>query len=188
MKIQRIAVYLSVLGVGNFLSSILISVTEKLSCRNKGSCWFVDNLNKAHLDYFYWLLASLSAVNLCIYMFLANCYKYRNLKNSTCYSKCVLVCIGLPFSYQWHCIWQWVYCSYPLLCLACFGLHVTRLSPCCLHKVSIDISLSIKSWHLGLLYTSLHVAFSSGSLPSSMIVGLWVNCNCMQDFSIVHRL
>ena len=39
-----IVVYLSVLGVGNFLSSILISVTEKLSCRNKGSCWFVDNL------------------------------------------------------------------------------------------------------------------------------------------------
>ena len=38
-----IAVYLSVLGVGNFLSSILISVTEKLSCKNKGSCWFVDN-------------------------------------------------------------------------------------------------------------------------------------------------
>ena len=36
--------YLSVLGVGNFLSNILISVTEKLSCRNKGSCWFVDNL------------------------------------------------------------------------------------------------------------------------------------------------
>ena len=38
MKIMGIAVYLSVLGVGNFLSSILISVTEKLSCRNKGSC------------------------------------------------------------------------------------------------------------------------------------------------------
>ena len=107
---------------------------------------------------------------------------------NTCYSKCVLVCIGLPFSYQWHCIWQSVCCSYPLLCLACFGLHVTQLSPCCLHRVSADISLSIKSWHLGLLYTSLHVAFSSGSLPSSMIVGLWVNSNCMQDFSIVHRL
>ena len=50
MKILSIAVSLSVLGVGNFLSSILISVTEKLSCRNKGSCWFVDNLNKAHLE------------------------------------------------------------------------------------------------------------------------------------------
>ena len=62
MKSLGIAVHLSVLGVGNFLSSILILVTEKLSCKNKESCWFVDNLNKAHLDYFYWLLASLSAV------------------------------------------------------------------------------------------------------------------------------
>ena len=38
MKIPGIAVYLSVLGVANFLSSILISITEKLSCRNKGIC------------------------------------------------------------------------------------------------------------------------------------------------------
>eukprot|EP00253_Pinus_taeda_P000485 PITA_00485 len=82
MKSLGIAVYLSVLGVGSFLSSILISVIDKVSCRCKGSCWFADNLNKAHLDYFYWLLASLSAVNLCIYMFLASCYKYRNAKNN----------------------------------------------------------------------------------------------------------
>eukprot|EP00253_Pinus_taeda_P011142 PITA_11142 len=81
MKSLGIAVYLSVLGVGSFLSSILISVTEKLSCRSQGSCWFAENLNKAHLDYFYWLLASLSAVNLCIYMVLASCYKYKNAQN-----------------------------------------------------------------------------------------------------------
>ena len=87
MKSMGIAVHLSVLGVGNFLSSILILVSEKLNCRNKESCWFVDNLNKAHLDYFYWLLSSLSAVNLYIYMFLASCYKYKNLKNSISYEE-----------------------------------------------------------------------------------------------------
>ena len=38
MKILGTAMYLSVLGVGNFLSSIVVSVTEKLSCRSKGGC------------------------------------------------------------------------------------------------------------------------------------------------------
>ena len=80
MKILGTAVYLSVLGVGNFLSSIVVSVTKKLNCRSKGSCWFADNLNKAHLDYFYGLLVFLSAVILFIYMFLANCHKYINVK------------------------------------------------------------------------------------------------------------
>nr|AQX43144.1 NPF family transporter [Pinus pinaster] len=87
MKTLGIAVYLSVLGVGSFLSSILISVIDKVSCRSKGSCWFVDNLNKAHLDYFYWLLASLSAINTCIYIFLANCYKYKNAQNNISYQE-----------------------------------------------------------------------------------------------------
>eukprot|EP00253_Pinus_taeda_P000248 PITA_00248 len=82
MKSLGVAVYLSVLGIGSFLSSILISVIEKLSCRNKGGCWFANNLNKAHLDYFYWFLASLSAINLCMYMLLANRYKYKYAQNN----------------------------------------------------------------------------------------------------------
>ncbi|KAK8994188.1 hypothetical protein V6N11_045296 [Hibiscus sabdariffa] len=54
-----IAVYLSVLGVGNFISSILISVIEKATGGDGRDSWFADNLNRAHLDYFYWLLAAL---------------------------------------------------------------------------------------------------------------------------------
>nr|ABK24896.1 unknown [Picea sitchensis] len=83
MKTLGIAVYLSVFGVGSFLSSIIILVTEKLG----GSRWFVNNLNKAHLDYFYWLLASLSAINFFIYMFLASRYKYKNAQNNISYQE-----------------------------------------------------------------------------------------------------
>ncbi|KAH9316474.1 hypothetical protein KI387_025101 [Taxus chinensis] len=77
MKSLGIAVYLSVLGVGSFLSSILISVIDKLSCRSKEQCWFANNVNKAHLDYFYWLLASLSLLNLGMFIVLASCYRYK---------------------------------------------------------------------------------------------------------------
>ncbi|XP_057826887.2 protein NRT1/ PTR FAMILY 5.10 [Cryptomeria japonica] len=77
MKSLGIAVYLSVLGVGSFLSSFLILVIEKVTCRKQEQCWFADNLNKAHLDYFYWLLASLSLLNLGMFITLASCYKYK---------------------------------------------------------------------------------------------------------------
>ncbi|KAK8522930.1 hypothetical protein V6N12_056622 [Hibiscus sabdariffa] len=41
-----IAVYLSVLGVGNFISSILISVIEKALGGDGRDSWFADNLNR----------------------------------------------------------------------------------------------------------------------------------------------
>ncbi|GLJ39272.1 hypothetical protein SUGI_0801490 [Cryptomeria japonica] len=82
MKSLGIAVYLSVIGVGSFLSSILILVIEKVTCRKQEECWFADNLNKAHLDYFYWLLASLSLLNLGIFITLASCYKYKKVAPS----------------------------------------------------------------------------------------------------------
>ncbi|XP_059065517.1 protein NRT1/ PTR FAMILY 5.10-like [Cryptomeria japonica] len=77
MKSLGIAVYLSVIGVGSFLSSFLILVIEKATCGKQEHCWFANNLNRSHLDYFYWLLASLSLLNLGMFMTLASCYKYK---------------------------------------------------------------------------------------------------------------
>ncbi|CAK7344803.1 unnamed protein product [Dovyalis caffra] len=59
-----LSLYLSIFGVGSFLSSFLISTIEKLTCGNGRYSWFDNNLNRAHLDYFYWGLAVLSTVQL----------------------------------------------------------------------------------------------------------------------------
>ncbi|KAJ0085076.1 hypothetical protein Patl1_07383 [Pistacia atlantica] len=59
-----LSLYLGILGVGSFLSSFLISVIEKATGGDGHESWFADNLNKAHLDYFYWLLAGLTAAGL----------------------------------------------------------------------------------------------------------------------------
>jgi len=83
MKTLGIAMFVSVFGVGSFLRNILISVTKKLGGRR----WFVNNMNKAHLYYFYWLLASLSAINFCVYMLLASRYKYKNAQNNIPYQE-----------------------------------------------------------------------------------------------------
>ncbi|KAK9929714.1 hypothetical protein M0R45_026802 [Rubus argutus] len=72
-----IALYFSILGVGNFLSSFLIYVIEEATNVVGATSWFSDNLNRAHLDYFYWLLAALSAVQLAIYIYFAKSYMYN---------------------------------------------------------------------------------------------------------------
>ncbi|GLJ42406.1 hypothetical protein SUGI_0878530 [Cryptomeria japonica] len=80
MRSLGIAFYLSVVGVASFISSLLITITGKASERGGHGGWFVNNLNRCHLDYFYWLLASLSAVNLCLYIYIARKYTYKKVK------------------------------------------------------------------------------------------------------------
>ncbi|KAK6257965.1 hypothetical protein QUC31_001424 [Theobroma cacao] len=63
-----LSLYLSIFGVGSFLSSFLISAIENATGGNGQDSWFADNLNRAHLDYFYWLLAALSAIQLALYL------------------------------------------------------------------------------------------------------------------------
>lgn len=76
LKSVGLSLYLSIFGVGKFLSSFLISVIEKAT-GGIGCCsWFDNNLNRAHLDYFYWILAALSVVELIMYMYYTRFYIY----------------------------------------------------------------------------------------------------------------
>lgn len=72
-----LSLYLSVLGVGQFLSSFLVSVIDKATSKDGQDSWFSNNLNRAHLDYFYWLLAALSVIGFLAYLIFARSYIYR---------------------------------------------------------------------------------------------------------------
>ncbi|CAA7052410.1 unnamed protein product [Microthlaspi erraticum] len=74
------ALKLSIFGVGYFLSSFMIWVIDKLTSYSGQTSWFeFDNdLNRAHLDYFYWLLVCLSSIALASYLWLAKSYVYNN--------------------------------------------------------------------------------------------------------------
>uniref|UniRef100_A0A0E0HEX8 Major facilitator superfamily (MFS) profile domain-containing protein n=1 Tax=Oryza nivara TaxID=4536 RepID=A0A0E0HEX8_ORYNI len=72
-----LALYLSIFGVGSFISSALVSGIDRATAARGGS-WFSNNLNRAHLDYFYWLIAALSALELLAYGYFAVTFKYKN--------------------------------------------------------------------------------------------------------------
>jgi peptide/histidine transporter 3/4 len=72
-----LALCLSIFGVGSYASSLLVSVID-WATRSKGDSWFSDNLNRAHLDYFYGLLAGLAALEVAAFLFFANRYVYIN--------------------------------------------------------------------------------------------------------------
>ncbi|KAJ1273608.1 hypothetical protein BS78_06G294900 [Paspalum vaginatum] len=75
-----LALYLSIMGIGGFISSALISLVDAATGSQGGDSWFADNLNRAHLDYFYWLLAGLSAVELALYLAFARSYVYKHTR------------------------------------------------------------------------------------------------------------
>ncbi|CAI9786957.1 unnamed protein product [Fraxinus pennsylvanica] len=77
LKSIGLALYLSVFGTGHFLSSFLIIVVEKATNRPGRDSWLADNINRAHFDYFYWLLAALSAVAFAAYVYIAKSYIYN---------------------------------------------------------------------------------------------------------------
>ncbi|CAA7052409.1 unnamed protein product [Microthlaspi erraticum] len=71
------ALNLTIYGVGNFISSFMISVIDKVTRQNGQTSWFDNDLDKAHLDYFYWLLACLSFIGLAFFLWFAKSYVYN---------------------------------------------------------------------------------------------------------------
>lgn len=52
-------------------------ITEKT-----GKGWIGKELSESRLDKFYWLLAAMSGLNLCVYTFVAKRYTYKNVHRS----------------------------------------------------------------------------------------------------------
>ncbi|KAK4483887.1 hypothetical protein RD792_011096 [Penstemon davidsonii] len=77
LKSIGLAMYLNILGIGSLLSSFLVSLIENVTTRHGHDGWFANNLNRAHLDYFYWLLTGISVLGLAAYIYFARSYVCR---------------------------------------------------------------------------------------------------------------
>ncbi|KAK3206467.1 hypothetical protein Dsin_020513 [Dipteronia sinensis] len=71
------ALSLTTVALGNYLSSLLVTIVTAISTRNGKLGWIPDNLNYGRVDYFFWLLAVMSVLNLGIFLLVAKWYTYK---------------------------------------------------------------------------------------------------------------
>eukprot|EP01018_Ginkgo_biloba_P028578 Gb_41131 [translate_table: standard] len=64
-------------ALGNYLSTLIVSIVTYATTKGGKTGWIPDNLNEGHLDYFFWVLALLSLLNLLVYISCAYRYKYK---------------------------------------------------------------------------------------------------------------
>uniref|UniRef100_M4E3B6 Uncharacterized protein n=1 Tax=Brassica campestris TaxID=3711 RepID=M4E3B6_BRACM len=68
------------MSMGNFVSSLLVTMVVKISTVDHMPGWIPRNLNKGHLDRFYFLLAALTSIDLVVYIACARWYKSIKLE------------------------------------------------------------------------------------------------------------
>ena len=56
------------MAVGSLLASVLLSAVDKYTKREGKESWVSNNINKGRFDYYYWLLAIMSFINLLYYI------------------------------------------------------------------------------------------------------------------------
>ncbi|ESR50008.1 hypothetical protein WN944_019088 [Citrus x changshan-huyou] len=74
------ALCMTSISLGNYVSSLLLTMVMKISTEDHMPGWVPGNLNKGHLDRFYFLLAGLTTVDFVVYIACAKWYKCIELE------------------------------------------------------------------------------------------------------------
>ncbi|XP_010056493.2 protein NRT1/ PTR FAMILY 7.3 [Eucalyptus grandis] len=69
------ALCMTSISLGNYVSSLLVTMVMKFSARDDMPGWIPRNLNRGHLDRFYFLLAALTAADFFVYLLCAKWYQ-----------------------------------------------------------------------------------------------------------------
>ncbi|KAJ8749754.1 hypothetical protein K2173_012305 [Erythroxylum novogranatense] len=77
MRSMCSALSLTTVALGNYLSSLLVTIVTNITARDGKPGWIPDNLNYGHIDYFFWLLGALSVLNLVVFLFISKWYTYK---------------------------------------------------------------------------------------------------------------
>ncbi|CAN6486494.1 unnamed protein product [Victoria cruziana] len=67
------------ISLGNYFSSLIMAFVSWATTRGGGAGWIPDDLNQGHLDYFFWVLAGVSILNLAAYIICAKRYKLKRI-------------------------------------------------------------------------------------------------------------
>lgn len=76
--------FLATSGIGAFLACVVVKITSAYTN------WMCEDVNKCHLEYYFYLLAGLSFVNFLIFIIVSSKYSYVNntLSSSPTQSRC----------------------------------------------------------------------------------------------------
>ncbi|KAI6693623.1 hypothetical protein NL676_021333 [Syzygium grande] len=77
MKSLGTSYAMTTLGIGNFLSSFLLSTVSHVTKRHGHRGWILNKLNASHLDYYYAFFVVLNILNFVFFLFMAKLYVYR---------------------------------------------------------------------------------------------------------------
>ncbi|CAL9196191.1 unnamed protein product [Musa hybrid cultivar] len=66
-------------ALGNYLSSLIITFVSLVTASGGKPGWIPDDLNEGHLDYYFYSLAGMCAVNFCVYVVFARRYKLKRV-------------------------------------------------------------------------------------------------------------
>jgi hypothetical protein len=75
------ALFLSTAGLGAFLGAVIVKITSTYSN------WLCSDLNRCHLENYFYLLAGLSFVNLVIFILVSTSYSYTPVYSGACISR-----------------------------------------------------------------------------------------------------
>ncbi|KAJ7550068.1 hypothetical protein O6H91_07G081600 [Diphasiastrum complanatum] len=64
-------------AAGSFIASLLVTIVKRVTKNSNSDAWVSNNINTGHLDYYYWLLAVLSVINLLLFVIVAPRYEYK---------------------------------------------------------------------------------------------------------------
>ncbi|XP_021651024.2 protein NRT1/ PTR FAMILY 2.9 [Hevea brasiliensis] len=64
-------------ALANFLSGFLVSTVHKVTSSTKSGDWLSEDLNKAKLDYFYYVIGVLGVLNFAYFLLCAKWYSYK---------------------------------------------------------------------------------------------------------------
>ncbi|XP_017699967.3 protein NRT1/ PTR FAMILY 7.3-like [Phoenix dactylifera] len=74
------ALCMASISLGNYVSSLLVTIVMKITTEDNRPGWIPGNLNKGHMDRFYFLLAALTSVDFVLYVACARWYKCIKLE------------------------------------------------------------------------------------------------------------
>ncbi|XP_010551275.1 PREDICTED: protein NRT1/ PTR FAMILY 3.1 [Tarenaya hassleriana] len=78
MRSTATALFWTAISIGNYVSTLLVTLVHRFSAGPDGRNWLPDNnLNRGKLEYFYWLITGLQVVNLLYYVWCAKIYTFK---------------------------------------------------------------------------------------------------------------